>query len=81
LEKHHPEFQTLKKEYRKAQLAKNNIMNFYDILVARSFQSSDLVTHIMRRLYDNDTLLRRKSHYMLVNSRYEKTVPEKHRLS
>ncbi len=60
LEKEHPEYQRLKQEYGKALIAKNSIQAFYHIFLARSFQSSDLVTHIQRRLYDNDTLIKKK---------------------
>ncbi|MGG4508211.1 CDP-glycerol glycerophosphotransferase family protein [Heyndrickxia sporothermodurans] len=60
LEKEHPEFDKLKKEYGKSLLPKNSFFAFYYIFLARSFQSSDLVSHIQRRLYDNDFLIKKK---------------------
>lgn len=41
-------------------LAHNSLKSFYVIFKARSFVSSDLVTHLQRRLYDNSELLKKK---------------------
>lgn len=60
LEKGHPEFKNLKQQYGKALVGKNSFLAFYHIFLARSFQSSDLVGHIQRRLYDNDYLIKKK---------------------
>ncbi|MDN4524167.1 CDP-glycerol glycerophosphotransferase family protein [Fictibacillus fluitans] len=60
LDKDHVKFQELKKKYGKSVVAKNSFLAFLYIFLARSFLSSDLVSHIQRRLYDNDYLVKRK---------------------
>ncbi len=60
LDKEHPEFENLKKQYGSSLVEKNSFLAFYYIFLARSFISSDLVSHLQRRLYDNDGLIKRK---------------------
>ncbi|HLR62771.1 MAG TPA: CDP-glycerol glycerophosphotransferase family protein [Lentibacillus sp.] len=60
LDQNNPEYNILKRSYPKNLMAKNSIKAFYFIFLARSFISSDLVTHVQRRLYDNDSLIKRK---------------------
>ncbi|WP_110929631.1 CDP-glycerol glycerophosphotransferase family protein [Bacillus massiliglaciei] len=60
LDKDHPEYRVLKQKYGKKLVAKNSFIAFYHIFTAKSFQSSDLVSHIQRRLYDNDSLIKEK---------------------
>ncbi|WP_100333183.1 CDP-glycerol glycerophosphotransferase family protein [Bacillus alkalisoli] len=60
LDSKNEQFQQLKLNYPNKILAKNSIKAFYTIFKAKSFISSDLVTHIQRRLYDNDTLIKNK---------------------
>ncbi|MED2975041.1 CDP-glycerol glycerophosphotransferase family protein [Fictibacillus sp. B-59209] len=60
LEKSHPDYQAFKQQFGKSFVAKNSFWSFYYIFRARSFQSSDLVSHIQRRLYDNDYYIKKK---------------------
>ncbi|TQS71160.1 CDP-glycerol--glycerophosphate glycerophosphotransferase [Ornithinibacillus gellani] len=60
LDRENDQFESLKKQYPKNLFAKNSFPAFYHIFLGRSFISSDLVTHIQRRLYDNDGLIKRK---------------------
>ncbi len=60
LDKDYHKFKELKEIYGKNLAAKNSFLAFYYIFLARSFQSSDLVSHIQRRLYDNDRLIKAK---------------------
>ncbi|MDM5200906.1 CDP-glycerol glycerophosphotransferase family protein [Fictibacillus enclensis] len=60
LDKNHVQFQELKQKYGKSIVAKNSFLSFLYIFLARSFLSSDLVSHIQRRLYDNDYRIKRK---------------------
>ncbi|WP_371069555.1 CDP-glycerol glycerophosphotransferase family protein [Sediminibacillus sp. JSM 1682029] len=60
LDKNNPLFKEIKEKYPKNLFAKNSFLAFYYIFLARSFISSDLVTHVQRRLYDNDSLLKKK---------------------
>lgn len=60
LDKEHPQYTELKKIYGKNMVTKNSFAAFYYIFLARSFISSDLVSHIQRRLYDNDYLVKKK---------------------
>ncbi|PQD96187.1 CDP-glycerol--glycerophosphate glycerophosphotransferase [Pradoshia eiseniae] len=60
LDRDYHKFQELKNIYGNNLVAKNSFRAFYYIFLARSFQSSDLVSHIQRRLYDNDSLIKRK---------------------
>ena len=60
LDKGHPEYSSLKKIYKSSLAAKNSFLAFYYIFLGRSFLSSDLVSHLQRRLYDNDSLMKRK---------------------
>lgn len=54
-------FKDLQNKYGKNNiLAHNSIKSFKAIFQARSFISSDLVTHLQRRLYDNSQLLKKK---------------------
>lgn len=60
LDKNNENYQELKQQYPKNLFAKNSIASFYKIFKARSFISSDLVSHLQRRLYDNDSLFKKK---------------------
>lgn len=60
LDKSNNNYNILKETYSRNIVAKNSFSAFYRIFLANSFISSDLVTHIQRRLYDNDQLLKRK---------------------
>ncbi|RXZ02401.1 CDP-glycerol glycerophosphotransferase family protein [Fictibacillus sp. S7] len=60
LDKDNPQYNSLKEYYPNNLFAKNSIKAFYHVFLANSFISSDLVTHIQRRLYDNDSLLKKK---------------------
>ncbi|SES88165.1 CDP-glycerol glycerophosphotransferase, TagB/SpsB family [Oceanobacillus limi] len=60
LDRNHPQFSSLKSTFKNALVAKNSFASFYYIFLARSFISSDLSTHIQRRLYDNDYLIKKK---------------------
>ncbi|MEI5909705.1 CDP-glycerol glycerophosphotransferase family protein [Bacillus spongiae] len=60
LDKESPDYEDLKRKYPNNLFAKNSIKAFYHMFLARSFVSSDLVSHIQRRLYDNDQLLKKK---------------------
>ncbi|MEY8738440.1 CDP-glycerol glycerophosphotransferase family protein [Bacillales bacterium AN1005] len=60
LDKEHPDYSVLKKRYKRSLAAKNSFLAFYYIFLGRSFLSSDLVSHLQRRLYDNDSLMKRK---------------------
>jgi CDP-glycerol glycerophosphotransferase (TagB/SpsB family) len=56
----HHAFKQLQSFYPNRILAKNSFQAFYKIFLANSFISSDLATHIQRRLYDNDSLIKKK---------------------
>lgn len=56
-------YQTLKETYGNKIIKKNSFRAFYTIFLAKSFISSDLVSHIQRRLYDNDSLIKKKILY------------------
>ena len=61
LDSSNEKFKEIQKEYGKNNvLAHNSIKSFKTIFQARSFVSSDLVTHLQRRLYDNSQLIKRK---------------------
>jgi CDP-glycerol glycerophosphotransferase (TagB/SpsB family) len=60
LDSDNPLYKDLKKTYPENLFAKNSFKAFYYIFLARSFISSDLVSHVQRRLYDNDSLLKKK---------------------
>lgn len=61
LDKDNVDFHNLQKSYGKNSiLAHNSFKSFYVIFKAKSFVSSDLVTHLQRRLYDNSQLLKKK---------------------
>lgn len=60
LDKNHPDFVQLKETYGKSLVAKNSLQAFYAIFLGKSFISSDLVSHLQRRLYDNDALIKKK---------------------
>ncbi len=60
LDRDNSRYEQLKRAYPDNLFAKNSLKSFYFIFLAKSFISSDLVTHIQRRLYDNDSLLKRK---------------------
>ncbi|MFC7392994.1 CDP-glycerol glycerophosphotransferase family protein [Scopulibacillus cellulosilyticus] len=60
LDKDNENFYQLKRKYPKNLFAKNSVSAFYYIFLARSFISSDLVSHLQRRLYDNDKLFKKK---------------------
>lgn len=60
LNKSNNEFSTLKKKYGNKLVAKNSIRAFFVIFNAKTFISSDLVSHVQRRLYDNDRLIKKK---------------------
>ncbi|MCD8884409.1 CDP-glycerol glycerophosphotransferase family protein [Mammaliicoccus sciuri] len=61
LDKENEDFKNLQNLYGKNNvLAHNSFKSFYVIFKARSFVSSDLVTHLQRRLYDNSQLLKKK---------------------
>lgn len=60
LEKSNKNFVELKRKYPDNVFAKNSFGAFVRIFLANSFISSDLVTHIQRRLYDNDRLIKKK---------------------
>lgn len=51
-------YQALKKQYGPRILKKNSFSAFYHIFRARKLISSDLPTHIQRRLYDNSKLIK-----------------------
>lgn len=51
-------YQELKKQYGSRILKKNSFSAFYHIFRAQKLISSDLPTHIQRRLYDNSKLLK-----------------------
>lgn len=61
LDKNHDKFLSLKEEYGKNNiLAHNSFKAFYFIFKAKKFISSDLVSHVQRRLYDNSQNIKRK---------------------
>ena len=60
LDRSNERYQSLKALYPTQVFAKNSFGAFYRIFLANSFISSDLISHIQRRLYDNDTLIKRK---------------------
>ena len=60
LDRNYHIFKELKKKFGKNLAAKNSIRAFLYTFLARSFQSSDMVSHIQRRLYDNDKLVKKK---------------------
>lgn len=60
LEREYPNYNQVKDEYGKAVIEKNTFRGFLHIFKARSFISSELVSHIQRRLYDNDSLIKKK---------------------
>ncbi|WP_286191354.1 CDP-glycerol glycerophosphotransferase family protein [Virgibacillus salexigens] len=67
LDKKNVDFDSMKRKYPNNLFAKNSLQSFYHIFLARSFISSDLVTHVQRRLYDNDSLLKKK----ILNNKYK----------
>src|SRR5699024_10454761 len=61
LNKNNVDFDKLQNQFGKNNiLAHNSFKSFYVIFKARSFVSSDLVTHLQRRLYDNSQILKKK---------------------
>lgn len=60
LSKQNPQYAYLKKKYGKRIVSKNSFSSFRAIFTAKAFISSDLVSHIQRRLYDNDRLMKKK---------------------
>lgn len=60
LSRDNPEFASLKRQYPNNIVAQNTLESFYVVFLANSFISSDLVSHIQRRLYDNDSLIKKK---------------------
>ncbi|WRP06364.1 CDP-glycerol glycerophosphotransferase family protein [Rossellomorea aquimaris] len=60
LDSSNPQYRALKNRYPHNLFAKNSFKSFCYIFLARSFISSDLVSHIQRRLYDNDKKLKKK---------------------
>lgn len=61
LDKNNERFDLLQKQYGKNRIvAHNSLKSFYYIFKANKFISSDLVSHIQRRLYDNSSLIKSK---------------------
>ncbi|MEI4790958.1 CDP-glycerol glycerophosphotransferase family protein [Bacillus sp. FJAT-53060] len=61
LDKNHERFLSFKKQYGTNNiLAHNSFKSFYYIFKAKRFISSDLVSHVQRRLYDNSQSIKRK---------------------
>lgn len=61
LSRENKDFETLQERYGKDNiLAHNSFKSFYYIFKAKRFISSDLVSHLQRRLYDNSRNIKRK---------------------
>lgn len=60
LDKENTNFDKLKEKYGRSLVAKNSFLSFYYIFLAKNFISSDLISHLQRRLYDNDYLFKKK---------------------
>lgn len=60
LDEDNSSFKELNKEYNGHVIAKNSYQSFKIIFQAKAFISSDLVSHIQRRLYDNSKNIKRK---------------------
>lgn len=61
LNKNNPDFKVLQDRFGKENiLAHNSFKAFYYIFKAKRFISSDLVSHLQRRLYDNSQSIKRK---------------------
>ena len=61
LDKHHDQFNKLRKIYgKKSVVAHNSIRGFINIFNANKIISSDLSTHMFRTLYDNSRFLKSK---------------------
>lgn len=61
LDKENTDFHKLQKKYGKTNvLAHNSFISFYYILKGKRFISSDLISHLQRRLYDNSKIFKKK---------------------
>lgn len=63
LDPNNEDYDAIKEKHGKKLLKKNSFRALYAIFLAKSFISSDLVSHIQRRLYDNDSLIKKKILY------------------